>query len=573
MGNKGILGLFVHAGQSAAALLQDGKIIAAGAEERFNRIKQSRAFPFEALKYCLKTGGISSPDELEAIAVPWNPAINMSHINLSGFTQWRRYDPEWLYIVPNQLLSFWENTSCVHEYSKLDFSGIGCPIYFVNHHLAHMASAVCSSPFESGLYMVSDEYGEFDSVQVGRFRGKSFEILKTIAYPNSLGVFYAALTEYLGFRPNSDEWKVMGAAAYGDPDRFLSCLEKILEWNEDEGEWVLDTRFVEHSNMKRAGYLNERLIRLLGVPARKSGDPLEQVHYDLAASVQSVAEKRIFQLADHYLRSSGERNLVAAGGCFMNSLANGKILTNTAAEKWYVPYAAADNGGAMGAPLFIDHFVLGHERCRITASPYLGPEYSDEQIESILKKFKLRYLQPADILDYTADKLAEGLLVGWFQGRMEFGERALGNRSILADPRRPDMKDKINSAVKYREAFRPFAPSILEECAEEYFDLPAEVKVPYMEQVYPIREEKRKMIPAVVHQDGTGRLQTVSSELNPRYHELISRFRKRTGIPILLNTSFNVQGEPIVCSPEDAIRCFFTCGLDLLIMGRFVVAK
>lgn len=569
-----MLGLFVHAGQSAAAVVVDGRVVAAAAEERFNRVKQSRAFPHSAMRFCLAASGMDSLRDVDGIAVPWNPAVNMESINLSGFTQWRRYDPEWMYILPNQLLS---SGLCrpSGDFLKIDMSGDGkAPLYFVDHHLAHMASAVCQAPFSKGLYVIADEYGEYNSVRVGTFDGSRHSTVKTIPYPHSLGVFYAAMTEYLAFRPNSDEWKVMGACAYGNHSRFSCKLEQVFQWDDDAGEWVLDQRYVEHANMKRAGYLNDRLARLVGIPPRNPRQPLTQDHYDLAAAVQHVAEKRIFQLVDRYLGETGETSLVLAGGCFMNSLANGKILGNTSAKRLFVPYAAADNGGAMGAPLFVDRFVLGNVRDNpLPPIPYLGPEFSERQIEDVLKKFKLKYRRLGNVSAEVAKILADGKLVGWFQGRMEYGERALGNRSILADPRRPEMKDSINSAVKYREAFRPFAPSVLEEFASEYFEIPDGVRVPYMEQVYPIRPEKRPQVPAVVHNDGTGRLQTVTREMNPLYYGLIDEFRKATGVPILLNTSFNVQGEPIVCTPEDAIRCFFSCGLDVLVLGAFILEK
>ncbi|MCM2284770.1 MAG: hypothetical protein NDI81_08320 [Desulfobacula sp.] len=571
-----IMGLHVTGSQTSAILLRDGDIICGAAEERFDRIKQSRAFPRKAIQYCLSKAGLKTVDELDAVAVSWNPAINMANINLSGFTQWRRYDPEWLYIVPNNLmgLSNCREANC-DMLSMLFPGGPLCPVYYVAHHRAHLAHAVYQSPFEKCLAVSIDEYGELASVTVAHFSNGRFTILKEIPYPNSLGVFFAAITEYLGFTPNSDEWKVMGAAAYGDPGRYRSQIEDLLAWDEAKGEWQLDTRLIEHSNMKRGGYLNDMLTSKIGIPVRTADDDLLQQHYDLAASAQAVFEQRLFQLVSHYATAAGETNLAASGGCFMNSLANGKLIANTPVTKLFIPYAAADNGGAMGAALHVwhNHYHHPHLRCAVPPSPYLGPDYSDEEIEATLKRFGLTFRKVEEPERFCAEQLAVGKLVGWFQGCMEYGERALGNRSILADPRDPSMKEKINAAVKYREAFRPFAPSILFERVLEYFDIPEGVEVPYMEQVYPIRPEVRDRIPAVVHVDGTGRLQTVHPDINPLFHGLISEFEKITGIPLILNTSFNIQGEPVVCSPADAVRTFYTCGLNTLIISKYCIVK
>ena len=571
-----ILGLHINTGQTAAALLIDGEICYAAAEERFNRIKLSRAFPEKAIEFCISQAGLENIEDLDGIAVSWNPAENMRHINLSGFTTWRRYDPEWVYIVPNNIMSRAGEKAFTGEVLKMELGlDSKCPIYFVEHHHAHLAHVICQSPFEKGLVAAVDEYGEFNSVTIAKFAGNSLEIVKQIPYPNSLGVFYAAFTEYLGYVPNYDEWKIMGASAYGDPLRFYDKLDSLISWDEENGEWILDTRYIEHSNMKRAGYLNERIQKFIGIPVRNPSDDLTQSHFDLAAAMQAVFEKRLFQLLSYYAQQTGETNLAASGGCFMNSLANGKIIHNTPFKKIFIPYAAADNGGAMGAALYTWYYVRKNNRkpALETPSPFLGPEFLDSEIESTLQKYKLPYKKIENPAHYAARQIADGKMVGWFQGKMEFGERALGNRSILADPRDEKTKDRINSAVKYRESFRPFAPSILAEKVSEYFDIPEGVFVPYMEQVYPVKGEKREIIPAVVHADGTGRLQMVSRQINPHFYDVLIEFEKITGIPVVLNTSFNVQGEPIVCSPSDAVRTFYSCGLDVLVMGNFVVEK
>ncbi len=571
-----ILGVHVTGSQASAALLKDGNIICGAAEERFSRIKQSREFPSKSIAFCLDYANIKGIDFLDGIAVSWNPAENMRNINLSGFTQWRRYDPEWLYIVPNNLMGMAGPSSFPGKVMKLELGeDTKCPIYFVDHHMCHLAHAVCHSPFKDGLAIIADEYGELNSVTVAEFNGDKFKIIKEIPYPHSLGVFYAAFTEYLGFTPNSDEWKLMGAAAYGNPKKYHRKIDKIIEWNEKSGECILDQKYIEHSNMKRAGYTNQRLLDFVGLHKRMPEGSLEQEYFDLAAAVQTVFEERIQQLVTHYSRLTRQTKLAASGGCFMNSLANGKIIGKTPIKRLFIPYAAADNGGAMGAPLYVYHYYLNKRRTvhKIAPSPFLGSEYSDDEVEAVLRKFKLKYSRIDNPAKEAAKLIADGKLIGWFQGRMEFGERALGNRSILADPRDPNMKDRINSAVKYRESFRPFAPSVLEEKASEYFELPEGISVPYMEQVYPIKKHIQKLLPAVVHNDGTGRLQTISRKMNPGFYALISEFERITSIPVVLNTSFNVQGKPIVCTPEDAIRTFYSCGLDILLIGNFSVSK
>ena len=573
---RNILGLHINTGQTAAALIRDGVVMAAAAEERFNRVKQSRAFPREAICFCLREANLASVADLDGIAVSWNPAENMRHINLSGFTEWRRYDPEWLYILPNHIMSMAGEAAFSGPVLEMRITEDGrCPLFFVNHHHAHIAHAISHSPFEEGMAVAIDEYGEHDSVTVAVFSGNDFKVIRRIAYPNSLGVFYAAFTEYLGFKPNLDEWKVMGAAAYGDPSRFRSAIEKILDWDGDEGAWVLDTRFIEHANMKRAGYINDRLIARIGIPVRNPEDYLRQEHFDLAAAVQTVFEEQMFSLISYYARKTGATNLAASGGCMMNSLANGKIIEQTPIRRVFVPYAAADNGGAMGAALYVHDYWrrCGRRRYAQAPSPFLGPEFSEAEITETLQKCKLCSTTVEDPVEYAAEALAAGKIIGWFQGRMEFGERALGNRSILADPRSTETKQLLNAAVKFREAFRPFAPSIPAEEAPKWFEMPKEAAAPYMEQVFTIRPECRMKIPAVVHNDGTGRLQTVTRESNPLYYRLLRAFEERTGIPIIVNTSFNLQGEPIVCSPADAIRTFYSCGLDMLILGKHVLNK
>jgi carbamoyltransferase len=571
-----VLGLHVSGDQSSACLSEDGIVKYGVAEERLNREKRSRKFPADAIKFCFKKAGLNDLLALDAIAVSWNPMVHMELINMSGFTSWRRYDPELLYIVPNNLEKFIHaniaNTASVFKWDSLSKS----KIYFVNHHLSHLAQAVFQSDFDECAALIADEYGEYTSTTLAKASNNTLDVIRQIPFPHSLGAFYATFTEFLGFRINNDEWKVMGMAAYGNPNRYYREVKSLLSWSPESMDIELALQYFNFYNMKIGTYCSPRMEKLLNVVRRNPDDELSQNHYDLAASVQRVFEETVIELLNSLYELSRCKNLVLGGGIFMNSLLNGKIIEKTAFENIFIPYAAADNGAAAGAALWVSHVQLGLPVKRenyVIPSPYIGPAFAYEEIEDTLKKYKIRYRRSTDPAEDGAAYIASGKIVGWFQGGAEFGERALGNRSILADPRDRSMKDKINSAVKYRETFRPFAPSILEEEKMEYFRIPDNVQVPYMEQVYSIRAEKRSIIPAVTHHDGTGRLQTVSKELNPLFHSLISKFRDITGVPVVLNTSFNVKDEPIVCSPTDALRTFFSCGMDLLIIGNFIISK
>jgi carbamoyltransferase len=565
-----ILGLHVTGSQSAAALLDGGRLVSAIAEERLTRQKRSRAFPRQSIAVCLKEAGLSSLDTIDHIAVPWNPTLQMRSVNMSGFTGWRRYDPEWLYIVPNNLMDLYGEIDA--EITTLDFGFEGKKrLAFVSHHLAHFGWAF-ASPFEEAAVAIIDEYGELDSISLGTIRGNRTEVKRSVPFPYSLGVFYATFTQYLGFRPNADEWKVMGASAYGDASRFQSKLTDMIRW--DDGSLWLDQTYFEFANMRFAGYYSQRLIAKLGIPPRAHDAEMRQEHYDLAAACQAVFEQALFGLLRWLHAETKLPNLVMNGGCCMNSLANGKVLAQTPFRALFVPPAAADNGTSIGAALWVQHKLLADGPLfRTTISPYSGRSYTDAAIRETIEKYKLPFKTSANVVADTVDLLVSGKIVGWFQGRMEFGERALGNRSILADPRDPTMKDRINRSVKYREAFRPFAPSVLQEAAHLYFDIPDGASSDYMERVYPVRTEMRGKIPAVVHADGSGRLHTVRRESNPLYYGLIETFAAATGVPILVNTSFNTNGEPIVESPDDAIRTFYTSGLDALVIGSHLLRK
>lgn len=564
------LGLYVSGAQSSAALLEGNTLVAAIAEERLNREKRSRNFPQRAIAYCLEQAGIPHLDDLDYVVIPWNPMSHMKRLNMSGFTSRRRYDPEWLYIVPNNLTPFMRDPDETGMEMQLSLNG-STRLLYLNHHLAHMGWAY-ASPFEEAAVAVFDEYGEFYSCTMGKLLGNDLSILRQISFPHSLGVFYATFTEFLGFVPNSDEWKVMGAAAYGDPARFAERLRGLARCN--DGQLELDQNYFEFANMKFGGYFSEKLERYLGMAAKRDNGPLSQEQYDLAAATELVFEELVINMLTWLHRQVKSSNLVVSGGCFMNSLTNGKIIDKTPFDNIYISFAPADNGSAIGGTLWVAaHRGKSQGLYRASLSAYTGQGFTDEEIRTALESYKVAYSRPKDIAVAAVDYLSQGKIIGWFQGQMEFGERALGNRSILADPRDAAMKDKINRAVKYREAFRPFAPSILDEYRLDYFEMPPQTRVDYMEQVYKIRPEKQREIPAVVHNDGTGRLQTVRREHNERYHRLISEFHHRTGVPVLLNTSFNINNEPIVCTVADALRTFIASGLDALCIGDYLVRK
>ena len=571
-----VLGLHVTGDQSSACIVEDGVVTHAVAEERLNREKRSRKFPEKAIQWCMQSSGMDDLGSFDSIAVAWNPMRHMELMNMSGFTSWRRYDPEWLYIVPNNLQQFIK-TSIDGSATRLSWgAGFDQKLNFVDHHLCHIAHAAFQSNFRDCAVLIADEYGEFSTATMAMVKdGKVDEIMKS-PFPHSLGAFYATITEYLGFRKNSDEWKVMGMAAYGDPKKYYKEIKSLIHWNAESLELTLNLKYFEHFNMKVSTYYSPYFRKLFDFAPRLKSDELAQGHYDFAASAQRVFEEIVFAMLNSLHDSTGCPNLVMGGGCIMNSLLNGQVLDNTKFKEMFITYAPADNGGAIGAAMWTCHQakaiklpVKNYE----PPTPYLGPTFSLKQIEETIKKFKIPYHKGADFIDLAAGHIVEGKIVGWFQGALEFGERALGNRSILADPRNVSMKDTVNAVVKYREHFRPFAPAILEEKAADYFEMPRNVRVPYMEQVYAIKPDKRDKVAAVTHQDGTGRLQTVSKKTNPLFHALISKFGELTDVPVLLNTSFNVQGEPIVCSPEDAIRTFFSCGMDVLVIGDCLIVK
>ena len=566
-----ILGLNSAGFNTAAALICGGQVVFAAEEERLIREKRTRRFPMQAIREALKVAGLRLED-LDAVAVGWNPAINLEAFHAAQ-SQRARYLGELFYSVPSHLMTLKQNNAVLLSQQTVEFlDGSRLAVSYVMHHLAHAASFFCS-PFDRAAIMTIDAFGERQSVLFAIGEGERLRAVWSQDFPHSLGAFYSTMTEYLGFRAQSDEWKVMGASAYGDPGRFEDKLRDLVRLKDlpDDAGFELDLLYFKHYQFPRTRRYTSRLRDHLGLEPNEPGRPLTQDYYDLAAAAQRVTEDVYFHLLNQLHARTGMTTLVVAGGVAFNSVANGKIRQRTPFERVFVPPVPDDSGVSLGAALYLYHQVEGRPREYVMTSNYLGPGYSDTEIQDALAKFKVRHTVLPNPAKSAAELINAGKIIGWFQGRLEFGDRALGNRSILADPRDGSMKDRVNDTVKYREPFRPFAPSILLDYVADYF-VDAEPTA-FMEKVLPIRPEKRPLIPAVTHIDGTGRLHTVGREQNPLYYELIEEFRRLTGVPVVLNTSFNLNGEPIVCSPQDALRTFFSSGLDALVMGNCLVEK
>ena len=577
-----ILGINAYHGDSAACLVKDGKLIAAAEEERFRRIKHWAGFPSEAIRYCLEEAGIGL-ERVDHIAINQDSKANLG--KKLAFTFTKRPD---LRLVLDRIRNKRERdsleTHLVRAFPDSVFKGC---IHAVEHHLAHLSSAFHVSPFEEAVVVSVDGFGDFASGAWGIGKGSEIKVSGRVHFPHSLGIFYQALTQYLGFPCYGDEYKVMGLAPYGEP-LYMDKMRRIVCLQED-GVYRLDLKYFRHHKEKIdyewdngapvVGKLySDALIELLG-PAREKGEPVGQRHRDIARSVQAMYEEAFFHLLNTLHQRYGVDRLALAGGCAMNSVANGKVRRNTPFQKIYIQSAAGDAGGAIGAAFTVWHEQGGDRRFRM-AHAYLGPSFDDRKIGELLQA-RSGELESAgcrmelvedeeDLCMRTATEIAGGKVVGWFQGRMEWGPRALGNRSIVCDPRRSDMKDILNLKIKRRESFRPFAPSILREAVGDWFE--EDDDVPFMMKVFQIREEKRKEIPAVTHVDGSGRLQTVYRDTNPRYYRLIQAFQDITGVPIVLNTSFN-ENEPVVCRPEEALDCFLRTRMDLLILGNYMVHR
>lgn len=561
-----ILGINMSGRDSSAAVVVDGAVHFAVREERLNREKKTRRFPMLSIQACLEAVGRRLED-VDQVAISWNPTLNLERLN-SAQSGVARYKPEHFYAVANHLLQLWPRETSVLAEQRLHFPSGVLEIAYVNHHICHAADSFLQSPFEDAAILILDAYGEKDSVTFARGLGTRIEILRTIPFPHSLGSFYGTMTQFLGFTPDLEEWKLMGASAYGDPARYYPALRQMVFLREDGG-FEIDLSYFNYPTFSRPTMYSDKLVALLG-PARRRDEDLEQRHYDIAAATQRVTEEVVFHLLHHLHAVTGLADLCLGGGVALNCVLNGKIAEHTPFRRVWVGSSPDDGGTALGAALFLASRDPGFRRSPAVHN-YWGPGFDDAQVELELRRYRLAYRRSAQPAREAAALLVQGKIVGWFQGRVEFGERALGNRSILADPRDALMKDRVNGAIKYRESFRPFAPSILDEHTADFFE--GAHFVPFMEKALVVRKDKQRLIPAVTHADGTGRLQTVRRDVNPRFWDLIHEFHELTGVPVVLNTSFNLQGEPIVCSPKDAIRTFFSSGLDALFLGPFVLEK
>ena len=564
-----ILSVYPYTHLSSSALVVDGELVAAAAEERFNREKMSTKFPVRSANWCLNSAGLGWED-LDLIAVPWNPMRNINSASRRWVNEltWRG---EMLSHVPTEIMRAMDGPAA----SSMQVRFGDVRIVYLNHHECHAANGFFLSPFEKADILTIDGHGENDTCLIGIGDGVRIEARKTILYPHSLGLFYGTFTDFLGFRADVDEWKVMALSAFSEkPNKFDPILQRLISLTENGFE--LDLTYFDFYTFDRRPHLfSQKLVDDIG-PARKRDEPLDERHYEIASAMQRV----FVQAARHLLSvtrrlGGGSGNLVLSGGAAMNSVFNGTLDFIDDYQDNFVSSCPDDSGVAVGAAL-LAHYRLDEvfeRKPQEQMHNYWGPSFSEDQIRETLERFKLRFDHPADLIEEAANALKNGQLIGWFQGAMEFGHRALGNRSILADPSSVDTKDRVNSAVKYREAFRPFAPAVLAERAEELFAMRPGRRVRFMEKVFHVRDEWKDRLGAVTHVDGTGRIQTVEKEVNPLFYDLIAAFDKLTGIPALLNTSFNLNGEPIVCTPEDAVRTFYTCGLDLLIIGPYVVRK
>ena len=591
-----VLGISAFYHDSAAALIADGRIVAAAQEERFTRKKFDANYPRHAVEYCLKAGGVTLAD-IDYVAFYDKPFLKFERLletyltfSPRGFSSFRMALPLWLrekLFLKSLLASELKALEPNFDWDKR--------LAFSEHHLSHAASAFYPSPFQRAAVLTMDGVGEWATTSAGVGNGHELKIQKEINFPHSLGLLYAAFTYYTGFKVNSGEYKVMGLAPYGTPKYAQLIYDNLIDLKPD-GSFRLNLDYFNYCT--GLTMTNERFDALFDGPPRMPAAPLEQRHMDLAASIQAVIEEAVLRLTRSLAEETGEANLCLAGGVALNCVANGKVLRDGKFDNIWVQPAAGDSGGALGAALTIYHLYADRPRT-VANTPdgmvgsYLGPEFDDGETQTRLKAAGARYATlPRDqLLDRTAQALADGKAVGWFQGRMEFGPRALGNRSILADPRDPHMQKKLNLKVKYRESFRPFAPSVLREYVPDWFDI--DVDSPYMLMVAPVRERHRRemthaeqqlfgidklnvprsSIPAVTHVDYSARVQTVHRETNPLYHDLISRFHGLTGCPVLVNTSFNVRSEPIVCTPEDAFRCFMGSEIDVLAAGDCYLVK
>jgi len=548
-------------------LVRDGELIAAAEEERFNRKKHYSDFPAQAIQYCLAEAGITIND-VDYIGFYEKPLVKFNRILETILADWPRTYMSWIRSMPIWMLTKLRVHNIILK--KLDTDK---EILYCQHHLSHAASAFLVSPFAEAAIISADGVGEWATTAWGTGRGTELDFYKEIRFPHSVGLLFSAITAYLGFRVNDAEWKVMGLAAYGKPT-YLDKFREIVDIKED-GSFRLNMKYFAYTYSTRRTF-NRKWEKLFGHPQRAEEAELDDFHRDIAHSGQKIVEEVMVRMAAHVHKETGMDNLCLAGGVGLNCVANWRILQETGFKDIFIQPAAGDSGGALGTAFYIYNSVLKNPRKYVMSNALLGPSFTNEEIVNMLRcnAAKCECIESEEmLLDRTAEYIADGKVIGWFQGRMEFGPRALGSRSLLADPRNPKMKDIINTKVKFREAFRPFAPAVLKEHAHEYFEMPKGMDAPFMLLVPKVRLDKHGVIPAVTHGDGTGRVQTVTEDTNPLFYRLIEKFRQITGVPVVINTSFNVRGEPIVCTPQDAYNTFVNTGIDVLVIGKYIVTE
>ncbi|MCC6174679.1 MAG: carbamoyltransferase [Chloroflexi bacterium] len=592
-----VLGISCFYHDAAAALLDDGVLVAAAEEERFSRKKHDSGYPTHAVQFCLDEAGISAAD-LDYVVFYEKPLPKFERLLTTSLATW----PHSMTVFREGMITWLNEKLWIKDRIRKQLDVPQEKVLFVEHHLSHAASAFLCSPYEESAVLTIDGVGEWTSATLGAGKAtwdgsgtNSIELFQEARFPHSLGLFYSAFTAWLGFEVNDGEYKVMGMAPYGKPDH-QDKIRRVIEFADDGSFWLNMDYFSFHQSMEHT--FSRKFEALFGEPRRResefftrstglphganSSEVAKNEYYaDVAASVQATTEQAIINIANYLHKRTGSKRLCMAGGVAYNSVANGRLLRETPFDEVYIQPAAGDSGGALGAALYAYHVLLGKPRRFVMEHAYWGQAYSPGQIKTALDGRGVKYEVVEDedrLADVCAGELASGRVLGWYQGRFEWGPRALGNRSIIADPRRAEMKDVVNTKIKFREPFRPFAPSVLTHAAHDYFELeggrtvwPKEL-AKFMLAVMPVLESQQERIPAVSHL-GTGRLQTVQLETNPRYHKLINAFGEATGVPVIMNTSFNLRGEPIVTTPDNALNTFFNSGLDTLVLGDFIVRK
>jgi carbamoyltransferase len=557
-----ILGINAFGHDTSAALLIDGQLVAAVEEERLNREKHTRVFPYQSVKFCLDQGSISLED-IDCITYAYKPHLWLTHRFLYHQLRYFPFALGELRYAGRQYRKFIPLRRNLRKALNRDI-----PVAFIKHHDAHIGSTYLVSPFDKAAILTVDGLGEYESCSLSDGYGNKIKRLQHVNFPHSLGTMYACITHFLGYIPEMDEGKTMGLSAYGDPDAYYKEFKKIVRLN-GNGSYSLDLSYFMY-HLKRDTWLSDKFYRIFG-PRRQSGEEISDRHRAVTAAAQRVLEETILHITEHLHKKTKQTAICVAGGVALNCVTNGMILDQGYFKDVFIQPASGDNGLPIGSAFYYYNVIMGKPRRYVASDTYLGPAASEDEITAALEKYKLPVKKSANAAADIASLLTQKKVIGLLQGRMEFGPRALGNRSILADPRYPDMKDIVNNRVKFREPFRPFAPSVHAERCKEYFenDYPS----PYMLLVYKVKPDKKKIIPSIVHEDQTGRVQTVLRDVNPMLYEIIKEFDKLTSVPVILNTSFNIKGEPIVCSAEDAVRCFLGTNLDVLVLENYIIKK